>query len=51
MKFSATIVEALGHEPARPAAFEGIEDLPRQVTEIPAEAAILKRIIEERPAG
>ena len=51
VKFSATIVEALGHEPARPAAFEGIEDLPRQVTEIPAEAAILKRIIEERLAG
>ena len=51
VKFSATIVEALGHEPARPAAFEGIEELPRQVTEIPAEAAILKRIIEERLAG
>ena len=47
VKFSATIVEALGHEPARPAAFEGIEDLPRQVTEIPADAVLLKRIIAE----
>ncbi|MFT4215958.1 MAG: threonine synthase [Micropruina sp.] len=47
VKFSATIVEALGHEPERPDAFVGIEDLPRQVTEIPADAELLKRIIEE----
>lgn len=47
VKFSATIVEALGHEPARPDAFVGIEDLPRQVTDIPADADLLKRIIED----
>ena len=48
VKFSTTIVEALGHEPARPAAFEGIENLPRQVTDIPADADVLKGIIEDR---
>ena len=47
VKFSATIVEALGHEPARPDAFVGIEDLPRQVTDIPADADLLKRIIDD----
>lgn len=29
-KFSATIVEALGHEPPRPAGLEGLEALPRR---------------------
>ena len=48
VKFSTPIVEALGHEPARPAAFEGIENLPRQVTDIPADADVLKGIIEDR---
>ncbi len=47
VKFSATIVEALGHEPARPDAFVGIEDLPRQVTDIPADADLLKRINDD----
>ncbi len=47
VKFLATIVEALGHEPARPDAFVGIEDLPRQVTDIPADADLLKRIIDD----
>ncbi len=50
VKFSATIVEALGHEPDRPDAFVGIEDLPRQVTEIAADAELLKRIIAEHRA-
>ena len=50
VKFSATIVEALGREPDRPPAFEGIEHLPRYVTEAPADAAALKRIIEQRLA-
>ncbi|MFT3860009.1 threonine synthase [Micropruina sp.] len=50
VKFSATIVEALGREPERPAAFEGIERLPRFVTDIPADAALLKGIIDERLA-
>ena len=51
VKFSATIVEALGREPGRPAAFVGLEDLPRQVTEIPADAELLKRIIEDHLGG
>jgi threonine synthase len=31
IKFAATIVEALGQEPHRPAKFEGIEALPKRV--------------------
>ena len=48
VKFSATIVEALGREPQRPAAFEGIEGLPRFVIDIPADADLLKTVIEQR---
>ena len=48
VKFSATIVEALGREPERPAAFVGIEDLPRFVIDIPADAALLKTVIRQR---
>jgi len=45
IKFAATIVEALGREPDRPAKFEGIEALPRQVSELPADAARVKQFI------
>jgi threonine synthase len=45
VKFAATIVEALGHEPERPARFEGIESLPRRVTVLPADAAQVKSYI------
>ena len=45
IKFAATIVEALGHEPERPAGFEGIEQLPRRVTELPADAQAVKSFI------
>jgi threonine synthase len=51
VKFSATIVEALGREPQRPAAFEGIENLPRHVTDIPADADVLKQIMSDRLAS
>lgn len=51
VKFSATIVEALGREPQRPAAFEGIESLPRHVTDIPADADVLKQIMSDRLAS
>ena len=51
VKFSATIVEALGHEPERPAAFAGLEHLPRHVTEIPADAEVVKRLIEQHLAA
>jgi threonine synthase len=45
IKFAATIVEALGHAPDRPARFEGIEDLPKRVTLLPADAAQVKAFI------
>jgi threonine synthase len=45
IKFAATIVEALGREPERPAGFEGIEQLPKRVTVIPADAEQVKRYI------
>ena len=48
VKFSATIVEALGHEPGRPEQFAGLEDLPRHVLDIPADASVLKAIIADR---
>ena len=51
VKFSATIVEALGHEPERPAAFAGLEDLPRRMAEIPADAEVVKRLIEHHLAA
>ena len=45
IKFAATIEEALGHPPERPAAFEGIEQLPRRVRVLPADLAQVKRLI------
>ena len=46
IKFAATIVEALGREPDRPAKFAGLEDLPRRVTVLPADAERVKQFIE-----
>jgi threonine synthase len=45
VKFAATIVEALGREPQRPAGFEGIETLPKRVTVLPADAAAVQQYI------
>jgi threonine synthase len=45
IKFAATIVEALGHEPDRPAKFVGIEALPKRVTVMPADAQAVKAFI------
>ena len=45
IKFSATIVQALGREPERPDRFEGIEDLPRRVVEMDADVGQLKDYI------
>ncbi len=45
-KFAATIHEALGREPERPAALQGIENLPKRFTVMPADAAQVKRYIE-----
>ncbi|EJL85418.1 threonine synthase [Polaromonas sp. CF318] len=47
IKFAATIEEALGHVPERPAKFEGIEDLPKRVKLLPADAAVVKRYIAD----
>ena len=47
IKFAATIVEALGREPERPAKFEGIEALPKRVQVMPADAEQVKRYIAE----
>ncbi len=45
VKFGDTIVEAIGRAPDRPAAFEGIETLPRHVIDLPADAGLLKSLI------
>jgi len=45
-KFAATIHEALGIEPDRPAALRGIEDLPKRFTVMPVDAAKVKAYIE-----
>ncbi|MBC5766154.1 threonine synthase [Ramlibacter albus] len=45
IKFAETIVEALGREPDRPAKFEGIEQLPKRVTVLPADTAKVKAFI------
>ena len=47
IKFAQTIEEALGHLPPRPARFEGIEDLPKRVQDLPADAAVVKRYIAD----
>ena len=45
IKFAATIVEALGHEPDRPAQFAGMEDLPRRVRVMDADVQAIKAFI------
>jgi len=45
IKFAATIEEALGRLPPRPARFEGIEALPKRVQLMPADAALVKAYI------
>ena len=51
IKFAASIVEALGREPERPARFIGIEDLPKRVTVLPADVARVKAYIERHCAA
>lgn len=50
VKFSETIVEALGREPERPERFDGLEDLPRHVVDLPNDVDALKALIEATPA-
>lgn len=45
IKFAETIVEALGHEPDRPARFEGIEALPKRVVKLPPEVEAIQAYI------
>jgi len=45
-KFEATIAEALGAPPPRPARFEGIERMPQRVERMPADAGRVKDFIE-----
>ena len=47
IKFAETIVEALGHEPERPARFRGIESLPKRVVKLPAEVEAIKAYIAQ----
>ena len=47
VKFAETIEEALGQLPPRPAGFEGIEDLPKRVKVLPADAQAIKGYITE----
>jgi threonine synthase len=45
IKFSATIVEATGIEPDRPAKFNGIEDMPKRVVQMPAKVQAIQDFI------
>ena len=47
IKFAATIVEALGQEPSRPAKFEGIEALPKRVHVMKADVLQIKAYITQ----
>jgi threonine synthase len=47
IKFAATIVEALGREPDRPAKFDGIEALPKRVTRMAADVDAIKAYIAQ----
>jgi threonine synthase len=46
IKFAATLVEALGREPYRPARFEGIESLPKRVLVMPKSVEAVKNYIQ-----
>ena len=50
-KFAATIEEALGRPPLRPAGLDGIEALPKRFTTLPVDAARVKAYIEQHVAG
>ncbi|MEJ7137224.1 threonine synthase [Amphibiibacter pelophylacis] len=50
-KFAATIVEALGREPGRPQALDGIEALPRRCTVMGTDVAALKAAVAAACGG
>jgi threonine synthase len=49
-KFAATIREALGQDPSRPARLAGLEALPQHYTVLPADAAAVKAFVEGNAA-
>jgi len=46
-KFAETIIEAIGREPDRPPAMQGIEQLPKRFVEMAADVQAVKRFIAE----
>jgi threonine synthase len=50
VKFSETIVEAIGQQPPRPHALEGLESLPRRCEVLPADPARVKALIAAHDA-
>ena len=48
VKFSAMIREALGREPERPAAFDGLESLPQRFDVLDPDVALVRRYIVQR---
>jgi len=50
-KFAATLKEALGREPARPAAYAGLEGRPQRVTVLPADVDGVKAFIAAHAAA
>jgi len=50
-KFAATIQEALGRDPERPAALAGIETLPKRFTVMAPDAQAVKAYIREHCAA
>lgn len=48
VKFSETIIEALGRDVERPERFRGLEELPRHVVDLPNDVLAVKALIEER---
>jgi threonine synthase len=51
VKFAATIREALGRDPARPAAYESIESLPQHFAVLPPDAEAVKAYIADHARG
>jgi threonine synthase len=47
-KFAATIREAIGRDPERPAAFAGLEELPQRYEVLPADAQAVRAFIQAR---
>ncbi|MDR1767496.1 MAG: threonine synthase [Propionibacteriaceae bacterium] len=50
VKFAATIEEAIGRQPDRPARFAGLEDRPQHVIQMGKDAEALKSLIAQRAA-